>query len=160
MDHLSDAPKVELIVWGSIVATSIPAVLGLRNQVKSARSTAGNLKPGSTGPWVWTTLALSGQVCGFILPQLVYVTTIAWNKFHQPGWMAKHALPPPPDVFGFDGVTVGRAVGLLARHAGGILAQMAMKALGDQYHAIGVSDLSSLGPPHTDWRLKLSLGYR
>ena len=160
MDHFSDTPKVELIVWGSIVATSIPAVLGLRNQVKSARSTAGNLKPGSTGPRVWTTLALSGQVCGFILPQLVYVTTIAWNKFHQPEWMTKYALPPPPDVFGFDGVAVGRVVGLLARHAGRILVQIAMKALGDQYHAIGVSVTSSRKQPYTDWRLRLFLGYR
>ena len=143
MDHFSNASKIELIVWGSAVATSIPSIFGIRNQLKNARSTAGNIKPGSMGPRIWITLALFMQFCGFMLPQLAYSTVIVWNKFRQPQWMAEYAPPPPPDVFGFDGVTVGRAVGLLIRFTGVGFARYALKVLGDQYHAIGVSGLHS-----------------
>ena len=150
MDHFSDAPKMELIVWGSTLAIRAWGASGLRSQFKNARSTAGDIKPGSTGPRVWTSLAILGQFCGFFLPPVVYLTATACNKFRQPEWMAEHALPSPPDVFGFDGIAVGRAVGVLVHLAGMLLARAALKALGDQYHAIGVSALSPRELPHTD----------
>ena len=53
--------------------------------------------------------------------------------------MTKYALPSAPDLLGVDGITVGRAVGLLVVLAGTVLAQTALKVLGDQYNAIGVS---------------------
>lgn len=145
MDHFSDAPKVELIIWCSMVAIRAWGTFGFRGQIKSARSTAGKIKPGSTGPRLWTTLALVGQFCGFLLPWVVYVIAIAWNKFRQPDWMIEYALPPFPAIFGVDSVTFGRAVGVLGHFAGSALAYIALKTLGDQYHAIGVSDLSSRG---------------
>ena len=143
MNHFSSIPKMELIVWGSSVVTGISTTFKLRSQFKSARLTAGDIKPGSTGPRIWTNLAISAQMCGFMLPSLVYMAVIAHNKFRQPEWMTEYALPPPPDIFGVDGVTVGRAVGLLARFAGANFSHTALKALGDQYHAIGVSALPS-----------------
>ena len=139
MNHFSSVPKMELIVWGSSVVGGISTAFKLRSQFKSARLTAGDIKPGSTGPRIWTNLAISAQMCGFMLPSLVYMAVIAHNKFRQPEWMTEYALPSPPDVFGVDGVTVGRAVGLLAGFAGANFSHTALKALGDQYHAIGVS---------------------
>ena len=59
--------------------------------------------------------------------------------------MTEHALPPPSDVFGIDGVTVGRTVGLLGIFAGSALAGSAMHVLGDQLEVIGVS------PPISTW---------
>ena len=53
--------------------------------------------------------------------------------------MAENALPPPPDVFGVDGVIVGRAAGLLVHFVGTLLARTALRVLGDQFHVIGVS---------------------
>ena len=139
MDHFSDAPKMELIVWGSTLAIRAWGASGFRSQIKNARSTAGDIKPGSTGPRIWTTLALFGQFCGSLPPSLVYLIVTAYNGFRQPQWMAEYALPSPPDVFGVDGITVGRAAGILVHLAGTSLARAALKTLGDQYHAIGVS---------------------
>lgn len=130
---------MELIVWGSSVVGGISTAFKLRSQFKSARLTAGDIKPGSTGPRIWTNLAISAQICGFMLPSLVYMAVIAHNKFRQPEWMTKYALPSPPDVFGVDGVAVGRVAGLLCWLAGAILSRAALKVLGDQYYAIGVS---------------------
>lgn len=134
---------MELIVWGSTVGSLALSTLNLRGQLKNGRSKAGNIKPGSTGPRIWTTLALLGQFFGFFLPQVVYWTTTAYNGFRQPEWMTEYTLPSPPDVFGVNGVVAGRAVGLLAVFAGRIFATTALKTLGDQYHAIGVGPLSS-----------------
>ena len=145
LNHFSDAPKMELIVWGSTVAIHSWGACGYRKQLKRARSTAGKIKPGSTGPRFWTGLALLGQFTGFILPSFAYLASTAHNKFRQPEWMARYVLPSPPDVFGLDGVMVGRVVGLLAYLAGTIFARTSLKILGDQYHAIGVSVLSSCG---------------
>ena len=138
MDHFSDAPKMELIVWGSTVGIIASSAFRFLGQSKNARSTAGNIKPGSTGPRIWTSLAILAQVSG-ITPSLVYLTATAYNKFRQPEWMTKYALPSPPDVFGVDGVAVGRVAGLLCWLAGAILSRAALKVLGDQYYAIGVS---------------------
>ncbi|KAF9781216.1 hypothetical protein BJ322DRAFT_260561 [Thelephora terrestris] len=140
MDHLSDAPKMELIVWGSTMGILASSTFRVRRQLASARSKAGNIKPGSTGPCTQTTLAILGQVGGMSLPTLVYWTATACNKFHQPEWMTEYALPAPPDVFGADGVVVGRAVGLLAFLVGTTLTRSALKALGDQFHAIGIRE--------------------
>ena len=141
MNHLSDAPKMELIVWGSTMAIFASSTFQARRQLASARSKAGNIKAGSTGPRIPTTLAMLGQFGGMSLPTLVYWTATAYNEFCQPEWMTKYTLPTPPDVFGLDGVVVGRAVGLLALLAGTILTRSALEALGDQFHAIGVSFL-------------------
>ena len=138
MDHFSDAPKIELIVWSSTVGILTSAAFRTQNQLNKTK--AGNIKPGSTGPRLWTSLAVLGQFSGFSVPPLIYWTTTAYNKFQQPEWMTEYALPSPPDVFGVDGVTVGREVGLLVFFAGAILARAALKALGDQFHVIGVSD--------------------
>ena len=81
----------------------------------------------------WGTLARP------IPPPLIYYTTTLYHRFQQPEWMAEHALPPPSDVFGVDGVTVGRTVGLLGFCAGSALAGSAMNVLGDQLEVIGVS---------------------
>ena len=137
MDHFSDAPRMELIVWASVVGIGIPAAFRTYGQCKNSK--AGDIKPGSTGPRFWTNLALLGQFSGLVAPSFIYWTTTAYNKFQQPGWMIEHALPSPPDAFGVDGVIVGRAVGLLVHFAGTTLVRAALKALGDQYHAIGVS---------------------
>ena len=162
MDHFSDAPKMELIVWGSTVAIQAWGGFEFHSQFKSARGTAGDIKPGSTGPRIWTRLAMLGQICGFTLPQFVYLAATACNKFHQPEWLTEYALPSPPDVFGFDGVMVGRAAGLLGILAGTLLARAALKALGDQYHAIGVSVPSESRRVTTPYRLAthVFLGYR
>jgi len=79
----------------------------------------------------------------YLLP-LVYWTATASNKFHQPAWMSEYALPSPPDVFGFDGVTVGRTVGLLGTLAGAILTRTALKALGDQCSTFGIREKPKL----------------
>jgi len=138
MDHFSDAPKMELIVWGSTVGMLTAFIFRVHCQVK--KSKAGNIKHGSTGPRLGTSLAVLGQFCGFSVPPLIYWTTTAYNKFQQPEWMTEYALPSPPDFFGVDGITAGRTAGLLMFFAGAILARAAMKALGDQFHVIGVSD--------------------
>ena len=160
MDPFSNAPKMELIVWGSTMVMAVGALVDsrLRRQVKSA--TAGAIQPGSTGPRIWTSLAILGQLCGFTLPQLVYLTATICNKFRQPEWMTEYALPSPPGVFRLSGVTVGRAVGLLGALAGTILTHAAMEALGDQYHSTGVSALPYHGLPRTRRRLTSLLGYR
>lgn len=144
MDHLSDAPKMELIVWGSTVGVFAFSTLRVRRQLAKGRSKAGNIKAGSTGPRIWTTLSMFGQFGGMSLPPLIYWTATAYNKFHQPEWLTEYALPPPPDVFGVEGVVVGRGVGLLAFLAGAILSRSAIKALGEQFSAIGVSNLSGI----------------
>ena len=140
MDHFSNAPKVELIVWFSTVGSFASSGFRTRGQFKKAKSTAGKTKPGSTGPRFWAGLAMSGQTVGLFVPPLIYWTTTAYNKFQQSGWMTEYALPSPPDVFGVDGVIVGRVAGLLMYFAGTELARVAIKALGDQYSPIGVSD--------------------
>lgn len=145
VDYFSNTPKTELFVWSSTVAIHAWGASGYRSQLKSARSTAGDIRSGSTGPRIWTSLALLGQFGGFVLPPLVYLTAIACNKFRQPEWTTGYTLPSPPDVSGVNGVTVGRAVGLLAFLTGTILARTALRVLGDQYHAIGVS------PPIFPW---------
>ena len=139
MDHFSDASNVELLIWGSTFAINTASAFGVRRQLKSAKSKVGDIKPGSTGPRIWTNLALLGQFSGFILPQLIYWIATAYNGFRQPEWMKEHALPSPPDFLGVNGVAVGRVVGLLAVLAGTHFARTALKTLGDQYHAIGVS---------------------
>jgi hypothetical protein len=150
MDHLSGAPKMELIVWGSTAGFCVNSLSQLYRQV--ARSKAGKTKPGSTGPRVLTTLSITGQLSGIMLPLLVYWTTTAYNKFHRPEWLAKYDLPSPPDVFGVDGVVVGRGVGLLVLFTGMILADTAVKALGEQFLGIGVSLPPPLVLPETSLR--------
>jgi len=142
LDHIPDArAKMELFIWVWTAGGMVPSAIGLRKQLSNAKSKAGNIKPGSTGPPVWTRLLLFAQFCGFLLPQLVYWAATACNGFRQPKWMIEHALPSPPAVLGIDGVVVGRAVGLLAVSAWRMFAGNAMKALGDQYYPIGVSRL-------------------
>ena len=145
MGYFSDASNVELLIWGSTFAINSASAFGVRRQLKSAKSKVGDIKPGSTGPRIWTNLALLGQFSGFILPQLVYWIATAYNGFRQPEWMTEHALPSPPDFFGVNGVVVGRVAGLLAVIAGTHFARTALKTLGDQYHAIGVSVLPFRG---------------
>jgi len=159
-DHFHDVPKMELIVWALTVGWAASAGLSIRSQLRNARSKAGNIKPGSTGPRIWTGLVLLGQVGGFFLPQLVYWTATAYNGFRQPEWMREHALPSPPDVFGIDGVVAGRVVGLLASHAGTVFARTALEILGDQYSPIGVSALFYHRLPDTYRQLTPSPGYR
>jgi len=159
MDHFSNVPKMELIVWGSTVGTIASSVFLTRSQLKSARLKAGDIKPGSTGPRIWTSLAKLGQL-GLSLPPLVYWVTTAHNKFHQPEWMTEYALPSPPDVFGADGVIVGRAAGLLVLLAGTVLTRTAMRILGDQLQVIGVSPLPFRGLPDTERWLKFAPDYR
>ena len=141
MNHFFDAPKMELIVWGSTMGIFAFSAFRFRSQFKIARSEAEDTKPGSTGPH--TNLDFSRTIgtifFTFVLPPFVYLAGTVSNKFHQPEWMTKYAPPAPPDVFGIDGVTAGRAVGLLAVLAGAALAQTALKTLGDQYNSIGVS---------------------
>ena len=160
MDHFSSTPKMELVVWGSTMALYASSAFRFRNQYRSARSTAGDIKPGSTGPRILTSVAILGQFCGSALPPLVYLTATAYNKFRQPEWMTEYALPSPPDVFGVDGVLVGRAVGLLAVLAGSVLTRAALKILGDQFHAIGVSAIFSCRLSNTDRESAFFLGYR
>jgi len=160
MDHFSDAPKIELIVWGSTVAILASSACRTHCQLKTARSKAGNAKQGSTGPRLWTSLAILGQFSGLTLPPLIYWTTTAYNKFQQPEWMTEYALPSPPDVLGFDGVIVGRVVGLLAFFAGTALTRAALKILGDQFQVIGVSPLSLHGPRMPTGRLTFALSDR
>ena len=145
MDHFSNAPRMELIVWSSTVGIIASSAFRFRSQYKIARSKAGDTKPGSTGPRIWTTAVILAQLAVFMLPPVTYLAGTAGNKFHQPAWLTKYALPSPPDVFGIDGVMAGRAVGLLAVLAGTALMRTALKALGEQYNAIGVSSLLSVG---------------
>jgi hypothetical protein len=140
MDHFSSAPRMELFVWSSTMGWFVLSGFRTYNQVKRSRSTAGRIKPGSTGPGFWTNLALFGQGVGFFVPPLIYGTTTAYNNFQQPEWMTAYALPSPPDVVGVDGVIVGRTAGLLVFLAASIFGRIALKVLGDQYHPIGVSD--------------------
>ena len=144
MDHFSNAPKMELIVWSSTVGIIASSAFRFRSQYKIARSKAGDTKPGSTGPRIWTTAVILAQLAVFMLPPVTYLAGTAGNKFHQPAWLTKYALPSPPDVFGIDGVMAGRAVGLLAVLAGTALMRTALKALGEQYNAIGVGALLSV----------------
>jgi hypothetical protein len=136
----SDAPRMELIVWGSTAGIFTSSAFQAYSRFKKMRSKAGNIKPGSTGPRFWTSLTMLGQFLGCTVPPLVYWTATAYNKFQQPRWMTEHALPSPPDVFGVNGVMVGRMTGLLVFLAGTILAQAGLEFLGDQYNPIGVSD--------------------
>ena len=145
MDHFSDAPRMELIVWGSTAGIIATAVFRVIRQLKRARRKAGAIKPGSTGPRFRTSLAILGHIGASDLPPLIYFTTTLYHRFQQPEWMAEHALPPPPDVFGVDGVTVGRTAGLLGIFAGSALAGSALNVLGDQLEVIGVS------PPISTW---------
>lgn len=145
MDHFSEAPKMELLVWGSTAGFFAFSGLQTRNQHAKARSKAGNVKAGSTGPG-WTPLIIMGQISGLGLPPLIYWTVTAYNKFRQPEWLMEYALPSPPDVFGVDGVLVGRGVGLLALLAGMFLSHIAVKTMGDQFQGIGVSTCSPVLP--------------
>ena len=147
IDHPSGVPKMELIVWGSTLAFFIVSSTKLRGQYdRSLNANRKITKPGSTGPPVLAPLSIVGQVFGTSLPLFVYWTTTAYNGLRQPEWLAKHALPPPPEVFGFDGVVVGRMVGLFGLLAGMILGVRSVKAMGDQYLGFGgVSDMIS--PP-------------
>jgi hypothetical protein len=138
MDHLSGASKIELIVWCWTV-TSAPSVFRARGLLARAKASSGDIKAGSTGPPIWATLAMSGQTIGLMLPGFIYWTTVAYNKFRQPEWMLEYALPSPPDVFGLDGVVVGRLIGLLALLSSSIISHGALKVLGNQFHGIGVS---------------------
>ena len=52
-DHFSDAPKIELIIWGSTVGILTMSASKLLSQSRNARLTAGDTKPGSTGPLIW-----------------------------------------------------------------------------------------------------------
>ena len=146
MDCFS-ASKIELIVWCSTFVTSVPSVFAARGLLARGKSNAGDVKAGSTGPPIWATLAMSGQVIGLSLPGFVYWTTVAYNKFRQPEWMIRYALPSPSDVFGLDGVVVGRLTGLLALLLSYTISHRALKALGNQFHGIGVSP-PSFGAPH------------
>ena len=141
MDYFSNAPRMELAVWASTLVLHASGTFGVRRQLKNARLKVGDIKPGSTGPRFWTNLALFSQFCGLVLPPFVFWTTIGFNGFRQPEWMAEYALPAPPDVFGIDGGVVGRMAGLLVFLSGRNFASTALKTLGDQYHAIGVSPL-------------------
>ena len=137
----------------------VSSAFRFRSQFKFARAKAGDVKPGSTGPRIWTSIAILGQLT-VALPPLVYLTATARNKFHQPEWMTEYALPSPPDLFGVDGVIVGRAVGLLAVLAGTILTHTALKVLGDQYHVIGVSTLFFCGLPNINRQFTFFPGCR
>ena len=117
-------------------------------------------KPGSTGPRILTSVAVLGRFCGPALPPLDYLTATAYDEFHQPKWMAAYALPSPSDVFGVDDILVGRVVGLLAGLAGSILMSIALKFLGDQFHAIGVSAIFFCGLSDTDRQSAFFLGHR
>ena len=139
---------MELGAWGFTLGCFVSASLAARNQLISARRTAGNIKPGSTGPPTWTNLAVAGQYGGFLLPQFVYWTTTAYNGFRQPGWMREYALPSPPDIFGLDGVVAGRVLGSLATYVGWTLGRITIEVLGDQYATIGVS-----APFSVDYRI-------
>ena len=136
--------NVELIVWAFTVGTFASSSLRARDQFKNSRSTAGRIKPGTTGPRFWTKLAMLGQFVGFFVPPLVYWTTIAYSGFQRSGLMKEYALPSPPDVFGADGVMIGRVTGLLMYFAGGNFGRIALECLGDQYSPIGVSNHQSL----------------
>ena len=142
---------MELIIWGSTLG--FWAVSSTQLKPLFARSKAGKVKVGSTGPRVLTKLLIVGQIIGTGIPLVVYWAATAYNKFHQPEWLVKHALPPPPDVFGIDGMVVGRAVGLLGTITGMVLGKAAIKALGDQFLGIGVS--TYLPPGNTGNRLTL-----
>ena len=139
MDHFSDAPKMELIVWGSTMAIFVSTAFEARNQLTNARSKAGDIKPRTTAPRIWTSLAFLGQSAGLYLLPLVYWTATARNKFNQPEWATEYALPSPLSIFGVDGVTIGRTVGLLGVLGGAMLTRAALKALADQYSTFGVS---------------------
>jgi len=152
---------MELIVWGSTLGRLAYSLLGIRRQLKEGRLSAGGIKPNSTpAPRIRGTLAFLGQYLGFLPPQLAFLVPIAYNGFRQPEWMVKYALPSPPDVFGIDGVVVGRAIGVLGHQVGVIIARTALGTLGDQYYILGVSAIFFHGLPDTDRRLGLSLGYR
>ena len=142
MDHFSGASKIELIAWCSTFFNFVPSMFRIRGLLARAKSTAGDIKAGSTGPPIWAPLAMSGQVIGLTLPGLVYCTTVAYNKFRQPEWMIKYSLPSPPDVFGFDGVVVWRLIGMLAIWSSSMISRGALKVLGKQFHGIGVSPAS------------------
>ena len=160
MDHFHNVPKMELIVWGLTVRRTASAALTVSRQLRNARSKAGNIKPGSTGPRIWVSLEFLGQLGGFVLLPLAYCTTIAYNGFRQPDWMREYALPSLPDAFGVDGVVAGRVFGLFVSHAGMVLTRTALETLGDQYATIGVSAISFRGLLGTYRRIASSLGYR
>jgi len=140
MDHFSDAPRMELIVWGSTAGILARTVFRVSRQVKRARRKAGAIRPSSTGPRFWTRLLILGHVGTSYLPPLIYCTTTIYHKFQQPEWMAEYTLPPPADMCGVDGVTVGRTVGLLGFLAATVLTDSAMDVLGDQFQSIGVRE--------------------
>lgn len=68
-----------------------------------------------------------GQFVGFFFPRQVYWTTTVYNGFQRSGLMKEYALPSPPDVFGVDGVMIGRVTGLLVYFAGGNFGRIALK---------------------------------
>lgn len=143
VDHFSNAPNIEPIVWVATVGTFLYTVRQARYQLVRAKSTAGNIKEGSTGPRFWRTLAMRAQTGGMSIPALIYWIATACNKFRQPRWLLDYALPSPPDVFGIDGVLLGRAAGFLLLLAGTVVTVRAIRTLGDQLNGIGVSGLSS-----------------
>lgn len=139
IDHLPDAPKMELFIWSSTVAIVTFSILQTRRQLARPRPKAGDIKAGSAGPRIWSALSILGQVGGTRLSLLVYWTATAYNRFRQPKWLTEYALPPPPDIFGVDGVVVGRGVGLLTFLAGMGFARIAVKALGGEFQGIRVN---------------------
>ena len=139
MDYFSNTSKIDLIVWALTVGYCVPGALLVRKQDEEGRSKIGRIKENPAISSIRLTLAIFVQLGAMVGPALVYWTVIPWNGFHQPEWMTKYALPSPPDVFGIDGVVVGRAVGLLSFFASRSITLTAFKNLGDQYHPIGVS---------------------
>ena len=111
-----------------------------RSQFKIARSEAGDTKPGSTGPHTnldpSRTIGTIFYVCS---PAVRLLGGYCKQQISPAGVDDKICSPAPPNVFGIDRVTAGRAVGLLAVLAGVVLTQTALKTLGDQYNSIGVS---------------------
>ena len=149
--YFFNIPMIELVPWGMTLGCWFTSVI--INSQTILHSTGGEVKPSSVHPRFWLYLALGTQYTGFLVPQLMYWTTTAGNGFHQPEWWRKYALPSPPDVFGFDGELVGRAVGSLGVAVGWAIFCTVIIALGDQYATFGVSTLFSRGLPDTDRRL-------
>ena len=141
MDRFSNASKIDLMIWALTLGSFAPGVLQVRKQNQTAKSKTGPIKESTTYSSIRLVFTMFGQIGAMVGPAFVYWTAIPWNGFRQPGWMMKYALPSPPDVFGIDGVVVGRAVGLLGFFASRFITRTAFKTLGDQYHPIGVSTL-------------------
>ena len=137
MDQLSGAQKMELVVWGSTLGLFMFTLSKGRGRFHRAFYDR-RAKPGSTGPPIQFALSMAAQNLGIVLPLLLYWVAAPYNKFHQPEWLADHPLPPPPDVFGVDGVVIGRMAGLLGLLTGMMVVVKTLRAMGDQYIVFGV----------------------